>query len=59
MAGAHPDATAWVNLADGSELTFGEWDAEANRLARGLGQRDWAPGTGWSSPSVRTNRSPG
>ena len=44
MAGAHPDATAWVNLADGSELTFGEWDAQSNRLARGLGRRGLAAG---------------
>ena len=44
MAGAHPDATAWVNLADGSELTFGEWDAQSNRLARGLTRRGLADG---------------
>src|SRR5271156_2530222 len=36
MAGARPEATAWLNLADGSELTFGQWDGRANRLARGL-----------------------
>ena len=36
MGAAHPDATAWLNLADGSELTFGEWDARSNQLARGL-----------------------
>ncbi|MGH9097281.1 MAG: class I adenylate-forming enzyme family protein [Acidimicrobiales bacterium] len=36
MAAAHPDATAWRNLADGSELSFGDWDARSNRLARGL-----------------------
>ncbi|MDT5247948.1 MAG: hypothetical protein QOJ28_582, partial [Mycobacterium sp.] len=39
MAGAHPEATAWLNLADGSELTFGQWDGQANRLARGLTER--------------------
>lgn len=36
MAAAHPDATAWRNLADGSELRFGDWDARSNQLARGL-----------------------
>jgi long-chain acyl-CoA synthetase len=44
MAGARPDATAWVNLTDGSELTFREWDAQSNRLARGLVQRGLAGG---------------
>jgi acyl-CoA synthetase (AMP-forming)/AMP-acid ligase II len=39
MAGAHPEATAWLNLADGSELRFGQWDGQANRLARGLIER--------------------
>jgi long-chain acyl-CoA synthetase len=39
MAAAHPQATAWVNLADGSELTFGQWDGQGNRLARGLAGR--------------------
>jgi long-chain acyl-CoA synthetase len=39
MATAHPEATAWVNLADESELTFGQWDGQANRLARGLAER--------------------
>jgi acyl-CoA synthetase (AMP-forming)/AMP-acid ligase II len=36
MAGSHPDAIAWHNLTDGSDLTFGAWDAGSNRLARGL-----------------------
>jgi acyl-CoA synthetase (AMP-forming)/AMP-acid ligase II len=40
----HPDAVAWHNLADGSDLTFADWDAQANRLARGLGERGLAPG---------------
>jgi acyl-CoA synthetase (AMP-forming)/AMP-acid ligase II len=35
----HRDATAWLNLADGSELTFGQWNDQANRLARGLRER--------------------
>jgi len=39
MAGAHPEATAWLNLADGSELTYRQWDGQANRLARGLTER--------------------
>src|ERR1700677_1020875 len=39
IAAAHPQATAWVNLADGSELTFGQWDGQGNRLARGLAGR--------------------
>jgi acyl-CoA synthetase (AMP-forming)/AMP-acid ligase II len=36
MAAAHPDASAWRDLADGSELSFGDWDAQSNQLARGL-----------------------
>lgn len=36
MAGSHPDAAAWHNLADESDLSFHSWDAQANRLARGL-----------------------
>ena len=36
MADHRPEAVAWHNLADGSDLTFGAWDAGANRLARGL-----------------------
>ena len=39
MAATYPQATAWLNLADGSELTFGQWDGLANRLARGLAER--------------------
>ena len=35
MAVAWPDAVAWRNLADGSGLTFAEWDHRADRLARG------------------------
>ena len=40
----HPGATAWLNLADGSELTFGRWEEQANRLARGLTERGIARG---------------
>jgi acyl-CoA synthetase (AMP-forming)/AMP-acid ligase II len=36
LAGAFPDGVAWRNLADGSELTLGEWHLKSNRLARGL-----------------------
>ena len=36
MAATHPGAVAWHNLADGSDLTFGAWDAGSNRMARGL-----------------------
>ena len=36
MAVANPDATAWLDLADGSALTFGGWDTQSNRLACGL-----------------------
>ena len=36
MADVHPEATAWRNLADGSDLTFRSWDAQSNRLSRGL-----------------------
>jgi acyl-CoA synthetase (AMP-forming)/AMP-acid ligase II len=43
MATAHRREVAWVNLADGSELTFGEWDAAANRLAGGLATHGLVP----------------
>jgi acyl-CoA synthetase (AMP-forming)/AMP-acid ligase II len=36
MAVEHPDAVAWRNLADGSDLTFADWDDDADQLARGL-----------------------
>ncbi len=39
MAESHPDAVAWRNLADGSDLTFADWDTRANQLARGLVER--------------------
>jgi long-chain acyl-CoA synthetase len=44
MGLTHPDAVAWRNLADGSELTYGQWDRQSNRLARGLTGRGLAPG---------------
>jgi acyl-CoA synthetase (AMP-forming)/AMP-acid ligase II len=40
MAAAHPEATAWLDLADGSDLTFRAWDGQANQLARGLADID-------------------
>jgi acyl-CoA synthetase (AMP-forming)/AMP-acid ligase II len=39
LAGAFPDGVAWRNLADGAELTLGDWHRRSNRLARGLRQR--------------------
>ena len=53
MAGAHPDATAWLNLADGCELTFGDWDAQSNRLARGSDRH----GLGLRGPGGHRHRS--
>jgi acyl-CoA synthetase (AMP-forming)/AMP-acid ligase II len=44
MAEAHPEATAWRNLADGTELSFGAWDSRANQLARGLRRQRIGPG---------------
>ncbi len=42
-AAIHPGEVAWVNLADGTELTFGGWDGAANRLARGLARHGLEP----------------
>jgi long-chain acyl-CoA synthetase len=39
MVRMHPDAIAWHNLADRSDLSFRAWDAQANQLARGLVRR--------------------
>src|ERR671919_2332320 len=36
MAGRHRDEVAYRDLGAGSALTFGQWDEESNRLARGL-----------------------
>ncbi len=44
MAALHPDSTAWVDLAAGSELTVGAWDSRADELAAGLAGRGIAPG---------------
>ena len=35
MAGAFPDRVAYV-VVDGQEMTFAQWEAESNRLARSL-----------------------
>ena len=44
MAESHPDAVAWRNLADGSDLTFLDWNSRANQLTRGLLERGLDPG---------------
>jgi non-ribosomal peptide synthetase component F len=44
MAEGFPDAVAWKNLADDSELRMGDWHTTSNRLARGLRARGLLPG---------------
>jgi long-chain acyl-CoA synthetase len=44
MAEAFPNAVAWKNLHDNSELLISTWHADANRLARGLRERGLGPG---------------
>jgi acyl-CoA synthetase (AMP-forming)/AMP-acid ligase II len=39
MASAYPDEMAYRNLGDDSSITFGRWERESNRLARGLQAR--------------------
>ncbi len=36
---SNPEGAAWRNLDDNAELTLGQWDGDANRLARGLSKR--------------------
>src|SRR5258708_15708808 len=36
MADAYPDKVAYGNVDSGDRVTFAEWEAESNRLARGL-----------------------
>jgi acyl-CoA synthetase (AMP-forming)/AMP-acid ligase II len=36
LAATFPEAVAWRNLADGGELTLGDWHRRSNQLARGL-----------------------
>jgi acyl-CoA synthetase (AMP-forming)/AMP-acid ligase II len=44
MAGRHRDEVAYRDLGAGSALTFGQWEEESNRLARGLVARGVAAG---------------
>lgn len=44
MAQAHGTRVAYVDLATGEELTFRAWEAQANRLARGLQVAGVVPG---------------
>jgi acyl-CoA synthetase (AMP-forming)/AMP-acid ligase II len=39
LANAFPDAVAWKNMGDGSELLLRAWHADSNRMARGLRNR--------------------
>ena len=39
LAATFPSGVAWRNVADGSELTLGDWHRRSNRLARGLTSR--------------------
>lgn len=43
MAGEYPDEDAYAVL-DGGSMTFGQWDAESNRVARGLVSQGVAKG---------------
>jgi acyl-CoA synthetase (AMP-forming)/AMP-acid ligase II len=44
MAGRYHDDTAYHDLDVGTALTFGQWEEESNRLARGLVERGIAAG---------------
>ncbi len=44
MARLHGDAVGYRDLDGGGSLTFGEWDAQSNRLARGLVEHGVAVG---------------
>ena len=44
LAQSFPDAVAWRNMADGTDLTLGSWHRQSNRLARGLGELGVEPG---------------
>jgi long-chain acyl-CoA synthetase len=44
LADRHPDAVAWHNLGDGTDLTLRAWDDQSNGLARGLAERGLGPG---------------
>jgi long-chain acyl-CoA synthetase len=43
-AASHPEGIAWRNLDDDAELPLGEWDGDANRMARGLRSAGVLPG---------------
>ncbi len=43
-AASNPDGVAWRNLDGDVEMTLGQWDGDANRLARGLARRGAAYG---------------
>ncbi|MBV8462072.1 MAG: AMP-binding protein [Acidimicrobiales bacterium] len=43
-AAAHPEGEAWRDLGAGGVLTLGRWDADANRMARGLRAAGVGPG---------------
>ena len=52
LAATFPDAVAWRNLADGAELTLGDWHRRSNRLGpgpAGTGARPRRPGRRCSS----------
>jgi acyl-CoA synthetase (AMP-forming)/AMP-acid ligase II len=44
LAGAHPEGVAWVDLADGTELSLAGWHWASNQLARGLQEQGLVPG---------------
>ncbi len=44
MASRHGETVAYRDLDAGTSITFAEWDAESNRLARGLVAAGIAPG---------------
>ena len=44
MARRDGDEVAYRDLGSGGALTFGEWDARSNALARGLAARGVHPG---------------
>jgi acyl-CoA synthetase (AMP-forming)/AMP-acid ligase II len=44
LAETYPDAVAWKNLSDGSDLSIGDWHRRSNQLARGLQRRGLARG---------------
>ena len=45
MATTYPDQPAYVDLSSGDSLSFSEWEAESNRLARKLVSSGVSPGS--------------